>query len=485
MKKFKWITVIVIIAGVIFLANKFLFKSKSNNKPQENTFTVKRGDIIVAVNVTGTIKPLKVVELKSKASGKIINMPVERGDYLKEGELVCEIEKTFTQPAVEQAKAELGASISRLEKIKIQIEFEKQDNLRQVKSAENSLALANLKLTQLEIGSRPEEIKRAQSNLEKAKSNLDLVQDQYDRLSKLNEKDFVSRDEFESQKAKLESAKSDYELALQSLELIKQPSTKEDLDMLKLQIKQAELDFSKARQNILAEKARAQDIIMAEADIVKQRVALKLAEDNLKDTKITAPISGTILEKSVEEGQVISSGMSISSTGTTIAKMANLTKVYIDANVDETDIGKIMIQQQVKIVVDAFPKEVFKGVIIRIAPEGIIVQNVTTFEVIVEIKNPSTILKPGMNASLEVISAEHKNVLFIPNDAVKLKDRKEIVNVIQKEQPVSREVKTGISNWEFTEIVSGLEEGDIVSKSELKGSDSTKRPTRGLFGGRR
>jgi HlyD family secretion protein len=245
------------------------------------------------------------------------------------------------------------------------------------------------------------------------------------------------------------------------------------------------LDLSKAQQNILAEKARAQDIVTAEADIIKQRVSLKLAEDNLKDTRITAPISGTILEKSVEEGQVISSGMSISSTGTTIAKMANLAKVYIDANVDETDIAKIMLQQQVKIVVDSFPKEIFKGVVIRIAPQGVVVQNVTTFAITVEIKNPSIILKPGMNASLEVVSAERKNIIFVPNDTVKLKDGKATVNVIQNGQPVTREVKTGISNWEFTEILAGLEEGDIVSKAELKGkkgSDSTRRPP-SLFGG--
>lgn len=487
MKKIKWAAIIIILAGVIYSANKFLIKNKSMDKPEAFTIAVKRGDIIVAVNVTGTVKPLKVVELKSKASGKIINMPVEQGDYLKEGDLICEIEKTFTQPVVDQSKAELEASLARLEKTKIQIEFEKQDNLRQVKSAENNFAVAKLKLTQLELGSRPEEIKRAQSNLEKAKANLALNQDQYDRLSKLNEKGFVSKDEFESQKTKLESAKSDYDLALQGLELTKQPSTKEDLDMLKLQIKQTELDLSKAHQNILAEKAREQDIITAQADIVKQRVALKLAEDNLKDTKITAPISGTILEKSVEEGQVISSGMSLSSTGTTIATMANLSKVYIDANVDETDVGKIMLQQQVKIVVDAFPKEVFKGVVIRIAPQGLIVQNVTTFEITVEIKNPSIILKPGMNASLEVVSAERKNIVFVPNDAVKLKDGKAVVNIIQNGQTVPREVKTGVSNWEFTEIVSGLEEGMVVSKSEQKvkkDSDTARRPAMGLFGGR-
>lgn len=483
MKKFKWV-IIIVVGVMIFSAGKFLFKNKSSDKSQESVFVVKRGDVVVAVNVTGTIKPLKVVELKSKASGKIVNMPVEQGDYLKEGELVCEIEKTFTLPAVEQAKAELDASISRLEKIKMQIEFEKQEDLRQLKSAENSLALVKLKLAQLEIGSRPEEIKRAQSSLEKAKSNLDLIGDQYDRMSKLNEKGFVSKDEFESQKAKLESAKSDYELALQSLEIVKQPSTKEDLDMMKLQVKQAELDLSKARQDILAEKAREQDIVIAEADVVKQRVALKLAEDNLKDTRITAPISGTILEKSVEEGQVISSGMSLSSTGTTIAKMANLARVYIDANVDETDIGKVMVKQLVKIVVDAFPKEVFNGVIIRIAPQGVIVQNVTTFEITVEIKNPSAILKPSMNASLEVVSAERRDVLFVPNDAIKLKDGKEIVSVLQDGRPVSREVETGISNWEWTEIVSGLKEGDVVSKSETKvkkNSDTTRRPP-GLFG---
>ncbi|MDD5772943.1 MAG: efflux RND transporter periplasmic adaptor subunit [bacterium] len=487
MKKIKWIAAIIIIAGIIFLAYKFLIKNKSSSKPKESIFTVKRGELIVSVNVTGTIEPYTTVEVKSKASGKIINMPVEQGDYLKNGDLIAEIEKTFTQPVVDQAKADLDASMARLEKIKIDVKYEKEDNDRAVKTAENNLNISKLKLTQLQIGSRPEEIKRAQSNLEKAKSNLDLAQSQYERLSKLNEKGFVSKDDIESAKTKLESAQSDYEQALQSLELTKTPATKEDLDMARFQITQAELDLQKAQQKVVSEESREQDIITAQTDVVKDKVALQLAEDNLKDTRVTAPMAGTILQTNVAEGTVISSGMSLNSIGTTIAVMANLTKVYIDADVDETDIGKIQVGQSVKITVDAFPKKNFEGRIIRIAPLGVIVQNVTTFNVRVEIKNPSIILKPGMNASLEMITSEGKDVLFIPNDSIKDKDKTKIVYVIKDDKSVEREVKTGVNNWEFTEIVSGLEEGDVISKSEpkaAKGSDTTRRPTMGLFGGR-
>ncbi|MEW6088856.1 MAG: efflux RND transporter periplasmic adaptor subunit [bacterium] len=489
MKKRIFILVILIIlsiAGFYIFKNK-IFSENKKGKEQTGIIKVKRGDISISVNVTGTIKPLKVVELKSKASGKIIRMPVEKGDYLKEGELVAEIEKTFTQPVVDQSKAELNAAKARLEKIKVEIGVEKESNKRLLKTAENNLEIAKIKLTQLEIGSREEEIKRAEANLEKAKSNLDLYRGQYERIGKLGEKGFVSKDELESLKAKLESAKSDYELASQSLELTKKPVTKEELDMAKLAVRQAELEIQKAGENIKSQEAHEKDIIAAESDVIKQEVSLKLAEDNLKDTIITAPISGTILQKNVEEGQVISSGMSITSIGTTIATMANLAKVYINANVDETDIGKINNGQLVKITVDAFPKKHFEGRVIRIAPEGVVVQNVTTFEVTVEIKNPTTLLKPGMNASLEMLTAEAKDVLFVPNDVIKDRDGKKTVSILSGGKPVEREIKTGINNWEFTEVVSGLNEGEIISRQDTgtkkgnKGTQNVPRPP-GLFG---
>lgn len=467
--------IIVFISGMYyFVFRKSVSGKKDKAGSNSETVEVKRGDILVSINVTGTIKPLKVVEVKSKASGKIIRMPVEQGDYLEKGKLIVEIEKTFTQPEVDKAKAALDAAQARLEKIKTEIELEKETNQRLIKNAENNSKIAELKLTQMEIGSRPEEIKRAEASLSKAKSNLELARSQYDRMVDLSGKGFTSKDELDSLKTQLESAKAEYELAVQNLELIKNPATKEDLAMERLQVNRVDIELQAARENVKTEKAREKDIISANAEVVKAEVALKLAEDNLKDTLITAPISGTILEKGVEEGQIISSGMSQTSTGTTIATMANLAKVYINANIDETDIGSIIVGQTVKITVDAFPKKVFKGQVLRIAPKGEVVQNVTTFEVTVEIKNPSIILKPGMNASLDVIIVDKREVLYVANDALNIEGKNIFVYIINNGKTEKREIETGASTWENTEIVSGLNEGEIIKIEKLKPGKENK-----------
>ncbi|MBI5417802.1 efflux RND transporter periplasmic adaptor subunit [Candidatus Poribacteria bacterium] len=491
-----------------------------------------------------------MIEVKSKANGKIIKMPVEQGDYLKEGQLIAEVEKTFTEPQVEQAEADLLSAKARseqakinidlqkkqseteisqkqeavktakteLEKLQSQIENEKISNARELEDAKNNLNIAKLKLNKLQIGSRPEEIKRAESTLNQAKTNFEMVQKQYERLSKLGEQGYVSREDMDNSKTKFEDAKAQYELAVQNLELIKNPSTKEDIELANLQIKQAEFSIRAAEEKIKNESTREKDISITEAhlrdaknalelalvnqsqieirkkevesteaQVVRARSALKEAKDRLKDTLVTAPISGTILLKMVEEGTVISSGISQVTSGATLVTMADLNKVYIKANVDETDIGKIVLNQPVKIIVDAFPKEDFKGKVVRIAPQGVIVQNVTTFEITLEIENPSSILKPGMNASLEIVSTNLNDIIFVPNDAIKEMQGKKVVFLIKDGKPIPQNVKTGISNWEFTEIVSGLSEGDKINKtgnSDKKGHGGPPMGGMGFFGGR-
>jgi multidrug efflux pump subunit AcrA (membrane-fusion protein) len=149
--------------------------------------------------------------------------------------------------------------------------------------------------------------------------------------------------------------------------------------------------------------------------------------------------------------------------GTLLVTMADLENVYVKTEVDETDIGKVKPGQSVTITVDAFPDMSFDGTVLRIAPQGRAVQNVTTFEVTTEIKNPSRILKPGMNASVEIHAVDIRDVLVVENEAIMdMRGRKMVIPVVdgQLGQPVTVEV--GERGWDTTEIIFGLEEGEEV-----------------------
>ncbi|HLG93517.1 MAG TPA: efflux RND transporter periplasmic adaptor subunit, partial [candidate division Zixibacteria bacterium] len=157
----------------------------------------------------------------------------------------------------------------------------------------------------------------------------------------------------------------------------------------------------------------------AHSQRVRAEAALSTAAERLAETELKAPIDGIILRKDVEEGQVISSGVSSVSGGTTIALLANLDKVNVLADVDETDIGRVKVGQTVKAVADAFPDQEFVGRVLKVAPLAKVEQNVTTFEVTAEVDNPKHLLKSGMNANVQIMTAEARNILMVPNEAVK------------------------------------------------------------------
>ncbi|MFQ6617640.1 MAG: efflux RND transporter periplasmic adaptor subunit, partial [Fidelibacterota bacterium] len=262
------------------------------------------------------------------------------------------------------------------------------------------------------------------------------------------------------------------------------------------------------------------ELVKAKSQLIRATTTLSLMEEKLKDTVVRSPMEGIILKKNVEEGQIISSGISSYTGGTLLAVVADINKVNIKADVDEVDIGKIRRGQKAKVVPDAFPDDVFYGQVIRVSPQAKIEQNVTTFEVTVEVENRYGKLKSGMNATVDITIADKKDVLLLPNEAIrdfrdlpgdqlmalrseissvsrkkdaeltgrkdrivrgkiadmhktrreraqlkgKLDERRIKFVLVKDENGFSyRPIEAGISNFDFTEILSGLEEGDEVA----------------------
>src|SRR3989442_5109642 len=139
----------------------------------------------------------------------------------------------------------------------------------------------------------------------------------------------------------------------------------------------------------------------------------------MNDTKLRAPLAGTIITKNVELGTVISSPTTDVGGGTVLFKMANLDTVQIRALVDETDIGKVQAGLLASITVDAYPNRPFEGSVLKIEPQATVQQNVTMFNVLVRIPNPSHLLKPGMNTEVEIHVGRRDNVLAVPNAALR------------------------------------------------------------------
>jgi HlyD family secretion protein len=217
-------------------------------------------------------------------------------------------------------------------------------------------------------------------------------------------------------------------------------------------VSQISVDSSKLRQ--------------AQAQVAQNQASLKQLEEQLSYTTITSPMDGTILSRDVEIGDAVSSILVLGSTATLVMTIGDITQVYVQGKVDESDIGKVYLGQPARIKVESFKDKTFLGKVTKIAPLGVEKDNVTTFEVRVSIDNPGGELKANMTANAEILLEEHKNVLTVPEQAVLYdKDRNASVEVPDPKAKNGRrkvDIKAGISNGTKTEVIAGLKPGDTV-----------------------
>jgi HlyD family secretion protein len=217
-------------------------------------------------------------------------------------------------------------------------------------------------------------------------------------------------------------------------------------------VSQISVDTSKLRQ--------------AQAQVAQNQASLKQLEEQLSYTTVTSPMDGTILSRDVEIGDAVSSILVLGSTATLVMTIGDVTQVYVQGKVDESDIGKVYLGQAARIKVESFKDKTFLGKVTKIAPLGVEKDNVTTFEVRVSIDNPGGELKANMTANAEILLEEHKKVLTVPEQAVLYdKDRNASVEVPDPKAKNGRrkiDIKAGISNGTKTEVLAGLKSGDTV-----------------------
>lgn len=221
-------------------------------------------------------------------------------------------------------------------------------------------------------------------------------------------------------------------------------------------------EMDSAETALMSASAR---VAVAEAAVKRVRLEVEDARERLKETVVVSPIDGMILEKNVEKGQIISSGISSVTGGTKLGVVADLTRTFIMTSVDETDIGKVFDGQNARITTDAYPDKVFDGKVYRVYPKGQESDKITVFKVKVEITGENRrLLKAMMTANVDLILDARKGTLLVPDEAVKLddKDKKPYVQLMEGDKPVRRPVKTGLSNGFETEILEGLKEKDTV-----------------------
>ena len=230
----------------------------------------------------------------------------------------------------------------------------------------------------------------------------------------------------------------------------------------------AQSDFDTSETNY---ETAAASVEAAKGQVDQTLAAMKFAETNVKYTRIISPVNGTVVARNVDVGQTVAASFQ---TPTLFSVAQDLKKMQIDTSVDEADIGNVKTGQDVEFTVDAYPDTTFKGKVTQVRINPTIVQNVVTYDVVIGVDNKDLLLKPGMTANVEVITAVKKGVLRVPNAALRFrlpgyeataKGRKggPGVWVLEQGKPERVTVKPGLTDGNYTEVTSGeLEQGDTV-----------------------
>ena len=208
--------------------------------------------------------------------------------------------------------------------------------------------------------------------------------------------------------------------------------------------------------------------------MVQAQAAFDLAETNLRYTRIICPIDGIVIARRVDIGQTVAAAFQ---TPTLFVVAEDLTRMRINTSVDESDIGRVVVGQQVRFSVDAYPGSIFEAQVLQIRNDPQITQNVVTYDVLIDVDNSDLKLKPGMTANVEIISDRRENVVCVPDAALRFRPEDEsqyegsAVWIPGSKGPQRVEVKTGISDYSYSELL----EGDLKPGQDVIIGQPSKR----------
>jgi HlyD family secretion protein len=480
---------------------------------------VKKGQVIARIDPSDT--QLAVNQARADIEAAIAKKEQSATQY--------ELQKKQSQIAVNNAKAALDSARDALSSAQSRLDTARRQSKTQPSLTEASIAQAKANYNQAVTSRKQLDATNAQSRasaksaLDQAIANEKNAEANLARQKSLLAKGFVSQQavdnaqaSYDVARAQVSSARTKYNTLDEELEasvaaadarvaqalasLQSAQAGRIDIQNRQAEVRQAEAALRQARSqvvqarealrqayaNLANNEIRKLDIASANASETRSRASLDNAEETLSQTTVRAPSDGVVLTKYVDTGTIITSGLSLNSTGSSIVQIGDTTRMYVDVKVDETDIANVDEGQKVEITMDAYEGVPFEGKVSRVYPQAVVEQNVTMIHVRVEVDNSSPtfrLLKPGMNATCEFVVDEKEDVLMVPSSAVTTSDDKSTVDIASGGKPApadpatgqgedpnvlievkteKREVTIGLEGDDATEVVSGLKEGDTV-----------------------
>jgi HlyD family secretion protein len=363
------------------------------------------------LSVSGYVVPHHKIAVGGKVMGRVQWIGVEKGDRVKQGQTLVRLED---------------------------VEY-----VAQVNQARGNLAAAQARLDALKVGSRPEEKLRDQASVRQAEANLKNAEFDYERTERLYRNGVTS-------KADLDRATAARDTARAVLASIRQTSTMTDIG------------------------PRVEDIRAGEALVKQLKGALDYAQTQLDATQIKAPVSGTVLQREVELGEMVSpNSFGENGAKTSVVSLADLNDLQIELDISQADFARLKMGQKAEIIPDAYPNLRYKGFISEIAPEANRAKS--TVQVKVKVENPDEQLRPEMNARANFLSDEPprqgaapSNRVLVPKSAVVHKGDGDFVFIVKGDRVEQRVIRRGDESGDSYLVLEGLSGGENVVTTEAE-----------------
>jgi HlyD family secretion protein len=445
-KKFhfpKW-TLWIVLALAAFVAWR-IWQSYTQAQVHFDTVALQQGPLQASVTATGNINPVVNVQVGSQVSGNIKALYADYNTKVTQGQLVALIDPQIFQAQVDQANGAAASADAAIVAARAQVEKARADVAGATANRDN-----------------------LKSVLAKDKANAVNAQTQWERSESLFKVGVVSQQDHDTAKAAYEASQAQI-----------------TADESQVAAAEHSIQSAQAQVNVALTQLSA-----AQAQARQSHAALAQAEINLAHTRILAPVSGTVIARHFDVGQTVAASFQAPD----IFDIAqDLTKMQVDTNVDESDVGAIRTGQPANFTVDAYPGNVFRGTVMDVRKAPIVAQNVVTYDVVVAVSNPDLKLFPGMTANVTILTERADNVLKAPNSALRFRPSADLLKksglvagqpgtelyVLSGDKLKSVPVKFGLSDGKFTAVTSapGLKAGDQVVIRAVTGTQAGSSST--------
>ncbi len=399
--RFLFFVILLLLAGLVAFRVVSQLNLNKKNEPQINqelpekiipvqAASVQHGEMKTFLTVTGLVEPRETVRVNAKIIGQVKEVLVSEGEDVEKDDLLIRLDDEQIRLQIDQAKATRDSAQASLEKVK--------------------------------AGARPQEVSQAEAAMQQSKINLDSIEENYLRMEKLLSEGAVSQQQYDQAKGQYEIAVSQYRAAEERYDLVKEGASQEDIRTVEAQVRQAQS-------------------------------ALEIAESQLRNTIVRAPVSGKVTAVSVKTGEIVSSAVPL-------LTILDVSELFVISGISEKDIASVKIGQQSEVFIDAFPQEKFSGEVFTMG--AIVNPTSKTMEIKIKIIEPHIYIPPGVFARANILIQKNPEALVIPSAALTRRSDGLFVYVLNQDIAERRAVITGISQGNQVEVVEGLHLDEII-----------------------